>query len=266
MILKLNLAFHVCWDIQDSMWWRTGFWWCRVVLVSVSKILTFAFHHLIISGAIYSSCLWLEIVPPVILLASVSTPVSPILFWVSVVRALSVDKLFCCREGTQRSGAQIHLLAEDEGSVQEALFLLWPMHSPVGNGLWETLDTRWSCQMISGVRALPGGWFSSGREGAQMSGIQLYLLAEDEVLKGPCPRSSVASEVCVFSGVDWFLRNLRHRMGLSTESWGHSLLWRPILLYEPKVLCVLGCLWRGESFGNCMALSRVCAQDGRGWC
>jgi hypothetical protein len=44
------------------------------VLVSVSKILIFAFHHLVISGVICYSCLWLEIVPPVILLASVSRP------------------------------------------------------------------------------------------------------------------------------------------------------------------------------------------------
>jgi hypothetical protein len=46
-------------------------------MVSVSKILTFAFHHLVISGVRCPSCLWLELVPPVILLASVSTPGSP---------------------------------------------------------------------------------------------------------------------------------------------------------------------------------------------
>jgi hypothetical protein len=34
----------------------------------------FAFCHLVISGVSYYSCLWLELVPPVILLASVSTP------------------------------------------------------------------------------------------------------------------------------------------------------------------------------------------------
>ena len=45
----------------------------------VSKILRFAFHHLVISGVRCSSCLWLELVPPVILLASVSTPGSPTL-------------------------------------------------------------------------------------------------------------------------------------------------------------------------------------------
>jgi hypothetical protein len=83
-----------------------------VVLVSVSKSRMFAFWHLIISGVRCSNCLWLELVPPVILLASVSTPGSPTLSWVPVVRALSVGKLSCCREGAQRFGSQICLLAE----------------------------------------------------------------------------------------------------------------------------------------------------------
>ena len=39
-----------------------------MVLVSVCKILTFGFHHLIISAVRCSSCLWLELVPPVLLL------------------------------------------------------------------------------------------------------------------------------------------------------------------------------------------------------
>ena len=37
----------------------------KVVLVSVGKILMFAFYHLVISGVICSCCLWLELVPPV---------------------------------------------------------------------------------------------------------------------------------------------------------------------------------------------------------
>ena len=43
-------------------------------MVSVSKILVFAFHHLVISGVRCYSCLWLELVPLVILLASISRP------------------------------------------------------------------------------------------------------------------------------------------------------------------------------------------------
>ena len=46
----------------------------ELILVSFSKILTFAFHHLVISGVSCHSCLWLELVPPVIMLASVSSP------------------------------------------------------------------------------------------------------------------------------------------------------------------------------------------------
>jgi hypothetical protein len=68
--------------------------------------------------------------------------------------------------GAQKSGAQIHLL------------------SP-------------------GIRALRGGRLSSDREGAQGSGSQLCLLAEDEGHKGPCPETSVASASQVLSCVDW---------------------------------------------------------------
>ena len=45
-----------------------------MVLVSVSKILTFTFCHLVISGVSCYSCLCLEIVPLVILLPSISRP------------------------------------------------------------------------------------------------------------------------------------------------------------------------------------------------
>ena len=78
-----------------------GFWWWWAVMVSVSKILTFAFHQLVISGVSFYSCLWLELVPPVILLAPVSSPGSPALFWVSVVRVLSAGKLSSFMEDAQ---------------------------------------------------------------------------------------------------------------------------------------------------------------------
>jgi hypothetical protein len=137
-----------------------------VVLVSVCKILTFVFRYLLISDFRCSCCLWVELVPPVILLASVSTPVSPHLSSVPVVRAVSAGKLSSCREGAQKSGAQIHLLSPR-------------------------------------IRSLPGGLLFSGKEGAQGSGSQLCLLVEDEELKGPCPGSSVSSAVHVLSCVDW---------------------------------------------------------------
>jgi hypothetical protein len=104
----------------------------------------FAFRHLVISGVSGYNCLWLEFVLPIILLASVSIPGSPTLSWVSVVRAVSVGKLFSCREGAQRSGALLCLLAEDKGlkgPYWEALLLLQPEPSSGQTGLWGTQDT-----------------------------------------------------------------------------------------------------------------------------
>jgi hypothetical protein len=64
-----------CVGVLRSGWGRSaGFWSWRVVLVSFSKILAFAFRHLLISGVSCYSCLWLELVPLVILLAAISRP------------------------------------------------------------------------------------------------------------------------------------------------------------------------------------------------
>jgi hypothetical protein len=112
-----------------------------------------------------------------------------------VVRALSAGKLSSCRAGVQKSGALVHLLSPD-------------------------------------IRVLPVGRLSSGKEGAQGSGSQLCLLAEDEGLKGLCPRSSVTSVSHVLSG-------------------------------DHEVLGVLGVLQCGESSGALDALSRVHEEDGR---
>ena len=81
------------------------------------------------------------------------------------------------------------------------------------------------------VRALSAGKLSSCREVAQKSGAQIHLLAEDEGLKGPCPRSSVASVTHVLSS-------------------------------DHEVLGVLGVLQHGESSGALDALSLVHAEDG----
>jgi hypothetical protein len=75
-----------------------------VVLISVSRILMFAFRHLVFSGASCYSCLWLELVPQVIMLASITIPGRPALSLVSVVRVLSAGKLSSCRKGAQISG------------------------------------------------------------------------------------------------------------------------------------------------------------------
>jgi hypothetical protein len=74
-----------------------------VVLISVSRILTFAFLHLVISEVSCYSCLWLELVPQVTMLASISRPGRLALSLASVVRVFSAGKLSSCREGAQIS-------------------------------------------------------------------------------------------------------------------------------------------------------------------
>jgi hypothetical protein len=204
MILSLNLAIRVC-----CYGVSTGFWWCRMVLISISKIFMFSFHHLVIYGIRCSSCLWQELVPPVNLLVSVSTPGSPTLSWVPRLGAFSSGKLSSGREGTQRSGTQLHILAEDEGQKGSSVASA-ACSSPSGLVSERPLDTRWQSQLSPGVRALPGGRLSSGREGAQESGAQLCLLAADEGPKGPFLRSSLASATkSTFHLASW-LRSVGH--------------------------------------------------------
>ena len=81
-------------------------------MISVSRILTFAFCLLVISEASCYSCLWLEFVPQVTLLAFISRPGRLALSLVSVVRVFSAGKLFSCRKGAQISGVRTCLLAE----------------------------------------------------------------------------------------------------------------------------------------------------------
>jgi hypothetical protein len=72
----------------------------------------FAFRHLVISEACYYSCLWLELVPQVTLLASISRPGRLALSLASVVRVFSAGKLSSCREGAQICDVRTCLLAE----------------------------------------------------------------------------------------------------------------------------------------------------------
>ena len=74
MLLNPGLAFWVCWVVLDWVRWECWVWWRWVVLVSVSKIITFAFHHLVISGVSCYTCLWLVLAPLVILLAFLKRP------------------------------------------------------------------------------------------------------------------------------------------------------------------------------------------------
>jgi hypothetical protein len=140
-----------------------------VLLVSVSKFLIFAFHHLVIFGVRCSRYLWLELVPPMILLASVSTPgvqlfpesqwaeyslwaCSPLVgeVWVLALRSASWLKMKAWRD-----------------PFLEALLLLQPTCSPVQTGFWETRDTRWCSYLSTVVRAFPGGWPTSGGGGGR---------------------------------------------------------------------------------------------------
>jgi hypothetical protein len=81
----------------------------------------FAFRHLVISEAGCYSCLWLELVPQVTLLASIIRPGRLALSSVSVGRVFSVGKLSSCREGTQISGVPTCLLAEVVFHLPEVL-------------------------------------------------------------------------------------------------------------------------------------------------
>ena len=116
------------------------------------------------------------------------------------------------------------------------------------------------------VKALSVGKLSSCRERVQSSdsGALIHFLAEDEGLKEPCPRSSVASVAHVLSCVDWSLRDQAYKMVLSPESQGQSPLWRLTLLSDPKILCVLWHVRHGESSGDFGTIHRVCDQDSTG--
>ena len=85
------------------------------------------------------------------------------------------------------------------------------------------------------VRELSTGKLSSGMEGAQRSGAQIHLLAEDEGLKEPCPRSFVASAAYTLSSEDLSLRDPGYKIAFSPESHCQSPLWRPTLLSDPKI-------------------------------
>jgi hypothetical protein len=108
----------MCLVIHDWMRWECCFLMMVSGLVSVSKTLRFAFIYLVISGVSCYSCLWLELVPPMILLASINKPGRLALSWVSVVRVCFVGKLSSYRESAEISSIWNCLLLEDEGPKQ----------------------------------------------------------------------------------------------------------------------------------------------------
>jgi hypothetical protein len=66
-----EMWFHTC---SHFFWYfvvsraqhvgRTGFWWGQIVLVSAAYVLLVDSHHVLICGANWPCCLWLEPIPP----------------------------------------------------------------------------------------------------------------------------------------------------------------------------------------------------------
>ena len=153
--------------------------------------------------------------------------------------------------------------------VQEALLLLNPICSPVWTGLWETWNTRWCSHLSPGVRAVLKA--DSRLAGKVPSDLGLR--------RHPCwgwmPEGSLSKKLCCFCGLrallcglvserpriqDGALRDPGYKMVLSPEFQGQSPLWRPTLLSDPKILCVLGCLQHGEFSVDLGTVCWVCAQ------
>jgi hypothetical protein len=161
-------------------------------LISVSKILKFAFCHLFISGVSCYSCLWLELVPLMILLASISRP-----------GRLALSSEFQWSEPSLQASSpltgKVHrylvfltcLLAEHEGQKQDLSQKL--CHFVLSQKLLASVVHTLICADLSwrdpGTKMAPPGiqqspprharHLSSGREGARMSGAR----------KGICLRS-----------------------------------------------------------------------------
>ena len=119
----------------------------------------FAFCLLVISGVSCCSCLWLELVLPVILLASVSRPGILDLSRVSVVRVLSAGKRSSFREGVQISGVQTCLLAEDEclkQGLSQKMCCFCSLHAHLHRLVSEGHRTQDGSLTCSGGQSPPG--------------------------------------------------------------------------------------------------------------
>ena len=94
-----------------------------------------------------------------ILLASVSSPGSSALSWISVVRVLSAGKLSSCREGEQRFGIQNCLLDEDEGMkphLSQKMCCLCSLHAHLHRLVSEGCGTQDDSLICSGYQSPPG--------------------------------------------------------------------------------------------------------------
>jgi hypothetical protein len=207
-----------------------------VVLVSVSKILIFAFCHLVISGVRCFRCLWVELVPPVILLDSVCTPRSPTLSWVPVVGALSAGKLSSYREGAQRSGTQLCLLGEDEGpkgTLTKKLCCFCSLCALLCRLISE------GCRIQDGVLTWSWGQSHPWRptllcQGKVNRGLGFSSASwlKMKTQRDPCPRSYVASPAHMLSCADCSLGDPGYKMAFLPgplveflSGWQYNIHW-----------------------------------------
>jgi hypothetical protein len=135
-----------------------------VILVSVSQILTFAFHHLVISGVSCYSCLWLELVPPVIGACSSCDSVSLCQHSreSNSLLSLSFQSTLCrqVRRGLELSSAWLKMKAS-KGSC--ARIYVSFASSVLSCAEWSLSDPGYKMAFSPGPRnrALPGSCLSS---------------------------------------------------------------------------------------------------------
>jgi hypothetical protein len=144
-----------------------------------------AFRYLVISGVSCYSCLWLELVPQVIMLATISRPGRLALSWVSVVRVLSAGKLSSCRKGAQISGVRtwetssllsfcsLSTLSRQAILLQGRRTDIWCSNLPPGRSyvpltrgpkiLWRVLWVPWVVSADSGPKVHRSGLFFSNK-------------------------------------------------------------------------------------------------------
>jgi hypothetical protein len=162
----------------------------------------FAFCHLVISGVHCYSCFCLEISPPVILLASVSTPGSQNVSRVSLFRVLSAGKCKVVCSSAMPPGWRWRPKSDP---VPEAMLFLLPMCSHEQTGLSGTRDTRWCSHLVQGQSPpwrLPLLWQGNV---CRVLGLSSVFWLKMKAWKRPCPRSYVAFAACMLSFSYWSL-------------------------------------------------------------
>jgi hypothetical protein len=175
-------------------------------MVSVGRIITFAFCHLVISEVSCYSCLLLELVPQVIMLASIRRPGRIALSWVLVFRVLSVGKVSSCREGAQIFGVRKDSWQKLSSTHQMSYD---PEESPVGTlemsavsvpkvprcwhwpeGTCDPGHARFSASLINSV--LGPVWLDWSRSCVPLTrGLKIpwnFLWGPCRCLQTPCPR------------------------------------------------------------------------------